>query len=159
MCAGKSGLEGLYPLTQSYSGFGLLSSPLQSNEHSLLGLGAFLRAKDVQWVKSKAGTFLKLEEFNLWSAEGVGVYVIWHEGHPGRVVKVGQGEIQERLGCHRRDREITSYNAYGSLLVTWALVPSRELDGIERYLGDSWRPLVGDRFPNAHPIPVNSPFA
>lgn len=113
----------------------------------------------VQWVKSQADTYLKLETFNLASASGIGVYVIWHTGQPGRVVKVGQGEIPERLGCHRRDQEILAYRASGELRVTWAIVPAYQLDGIERYLGDYWKPLIGDRFPDAVPIPVNSPFA
>lgn len=113
----------------------------------------------VEWIKSRADTYLKLQTFDLSSASGVGVYIIWHAGNPARVVKVGQGDIVERLGCHRRDRSILAYAAKGTLYVTWAIVPASQLDGIERYLGDYLKPLIGDRFPIARAIPVNSPFA
>jgi hypothetical protein len=36
----------------------------------------------------------------------VGVYVIWHEGNPSRVVRVGHGEIRERLHYHQEDPEV-----------------------------------------------------
>jgi len=113
---------------------------------------------DIHWVLSKAGTYLKFEAFNLATVTGAGVYIIWHEGQPGRVVKVGQGDIQERLGVHRQDQEICSYREAGILRVTWAIVPAAQRDGVERYLGDYWTPLVGDRFPDAAPIAVNQPF-
>lgn len=113
----------------------------------------------VDWIKSRADTYLKLETFDLTTAGGVGVYIIWHAGNPALVVKVGQGDIVERLGCHRRDAAILAYANQGTLLVTWAIVPASQLDGIERYLGDYWKPLIGDRFPIATAIPVNSPFA
>lgn len=112
----------------------------------------------VSWIISKAGTYLEFETFNLAGVSGAGVYIIWHKGQPGRVVKVGQGDIPSRLGSHRRDGAICAYRQCGMLLVTWAIVPASQLDGIERYLGDHWKPLIGDRFPDAVPIAVNQPF-
>lgn len=86
----------------------------------------------------------------------VGVYIIWHTGQPSQVVRVGQGAIKERLSAHRKDPEITKF---GDLRVTWAVVKSQYRDGVERYLADTWDPLVGDAFPDVDPIAVNSPFA
>lgn len=114
--------------------------------------------RSVHWVVSTTDSWLAFETFNLSSASGVGVYIIWHEGQPGRVVKVGQGDIVDRLGAHRRDNAICAYRQYGKLFVTWAILPAAQLDGVERYLGDYWTPLVGDRFPAAVPIAVNQPF-
>src|SRR5262249_37309068 len=87
-----------------------------------------------------------------------GVYIIWHEGNPGRVVRLGQGApISGRLSSHRNDVKVTQYRAYGKLRVTWASVSSIYRDGVERYLADQWPPLVGDSFPDVLPIAVNSP--
>ena len=84
-----------------------------------------------------------------------GVYIIWHEGNPSRIVRIGQGKIADRLGAHRNDATITQY---GNLRATWASVPVHQMDGVERYLADTWNPLVGDAFPATGPIAVNSPF-
>ena len=88
-----------------------------------------------------------------------GVYLIWYEGKPGRVVRVGQGDISDRLSKHRNDPAIVGYAARGALKVTWADVPVPQRDGVERYLSDQWDPLVGDAFPDARPIEVNSPWS
>ena len=85
-----------------------------------------------------------------------GVYVIWMTELRAQVIRVGQGIIADRLGAHRNDPEIL---AYGDLRVTWASVPERYLDGVERYLADTWHPRVGDVFPKVAPIAVNPPFA
>lgn len=88
----------------------------------------------------------------------VGVYIIWHEGNPGRVVYVGQGDVAKRLCVHRNNKEITDYGKNGALRVTWASVPVGLMGGIERYLADKWNPLVGDAHPDVVPIAVNSPW-
>lgn len=114
----------------------------------------------LNWLKSKADTWLKLRTMNLASISVTsGVYIIWHTGNPGRVVRVGQGDIAERMTCHRTDADVLHYEQYGELRATWASVPAHQLDGVERYLADHWKPPVGDRFPNVAPIAVNSPFA
>jgi hypothetical protein len=112
----------------------------------------------VQWIKSKAGSWLDLETFDLSSVQSqtFGVYVIWHRGNPSRVVTVGQGKIAERLGSHRSDSAILKYSSLG-MNVTWASVSASQADGVERYLADRCRPLVGDRYPAAAPIVVNLP--
>jgi len=88
----------------------------------------------------------------------VGVYVIWHEGNPSRVVRVGHGEIRERLHYHQEDPEVLAYSRFGTLRVTWVAVQSDQMPGVERYLVEHWKPLVEDRPPKVVPIAVNSPF-
>jgi len=112
------------------------------------------------WYKcGNDGHWCSLVDLDLDSIKDVGgVYIIWLEGDPGRVVCVGQGNFKERFSKHRSDSEILVYRAYGKLRVTWASVPSSQRDGVERYLVETWRPLVGDAFPDALPIAVNSPW-
>lgn len=81
-----------------------------------------------------------------------GVYIIWQHG--GLVIRVGQGIIRDRIADHRTNRAIT---AYSNLYVTWAPVLAQYRDGVERYLADTLKPVVGDAFPNANPITVNIP--
>lgn len=111
----------------------------------------------LNWIK--CGTsWCPLTNVNLSNVTAQGVYIIWHEGNPGRVVRVGQGDIAARLAAHRTDPAITYYARNGVLRVTWASVQAGSRDGVERYLADLWTPLVGDAFPDADPIAVNSPW-
>lgn len=114
--------------------------------------------QNLVWTKCTDG-WCSLNRVNLSNVTTVGVYIIWHAGNPGRVVRIGQGNIKERLCCHRDDSAVQAYAKHGDLKVTWAAAPAGLLNGIERYLSDHWKPLVGDRFPDALPIPVNSPWA
>jgi hypothetical protein len=89
--------------------------------------------------------------------EVVGVYVIWHGGDNPRWVRVGQGKIKDRLAAHLKDPRVTAYRQ-SRLFVTWAEVPTHLLDGVEKFLSDECDPLVGERFPDRNPIPVNLPM-
>lgn len=109
----------------------------------------------VSWIKSTTDTWLPLETVDLSGVTARGVYVIWHEGQPARVVRLGQGNIADRLRSHRTDTAITGFRARGVLRVTWASLPVAQWDGVERYLADRYSPLVGDAFPDVTPIPVN----
>jgi hypothetical protein len=115
---------------------------------------------NVTWIKC-GDHWCSLENLNLDSVGDVaGVYIIWHEGNPGRVVRIGQGNpIADRLSAHRSDEEVLAYGNTGTLRVTWAIVASSTLrNSIERYLADTWTPLVGDAFPDVRPMAVNSPW-
>lgn len=113
----------------------------------------------LSWVKcGNATDWCSLESVNLSKVNTEGVYIIWHQGNPGRVVRVGQGNIADRVESHRQDSGITAHEKYGSVRVTWAYVEARYRDGVERFLAEKWKPLVGERFPNAQPIAVNSPW-
>jgi hypothetical protein len=116
----------------------------------------------VTWMKcGDDNHWCSLENLNLDNlGDTAGVYIIWHEGNPARVVRVGQGNpIKDRLSAHRNDMQILAYKAIGRLRVTWASVPYRERDGVEKYLADTWCPLVGDAFPDVDAIAVNSPWS
>ena len=114
----------------------------------------------LNWVKCGDGAnWCPLETVTLDEVNASGVYIIWHEGNPGRVVRVGQGDIKDRLCKHRKDKDVLAYKSSGILRVTWASVPLFQRDGVERYLANTWSPLVGDVFPDALPIAVNSPWS
>lgn len=113
----------------------------------------------LNWFKcGDDGHWCDLEALNLGTVSESGVYIIWHEGSPGRVVRLGQGDVADRLGAHRNDEEILAYKKFGKLRVTWATVPAAQRDGVERYLANGWPPLVGGAFPDAQPIAVNAPW-
>lgn len=117
------------------------------------------RKLDVKWFKcGNDGHWCSLENLDLSTVTESGVYIIWHEGNPGKVVRIGQGDVADRLGKHRKDQEILAYKKNGALRVTWASVPASQQDGVERYLADRWSPLVGDAYPDVDPIEVNSPW-
>lgn len=113
----------------------------------------------VKWMKcGDDGHWCNLKTLNLDNNTTKGVYIIWHEGNPGRVVRIGQGDIADRLKVHRNDDEILGYEEFGTLRVTWAAVSAAQRDGVEVYLSDRYPPLVGDVFPDAESIAVNSPW-
>ena len=85
------------------------------------------------------------------------MYILWHGGENARVVYVGQGDVVARITAHRQDDRILSYSQLG-LYVTWASVALVHQNGVERYLADQWRPLVGDAHPAVTPIAVNAPW-
>ena len=115
---------------------------------------------ELNWMKCVGDVWCKLNAVNLDHRhfDGLeGVYVIWHGGTAASVVYVGQGMIRDRLREHRRDESIQEFKEF-DLYVTWARVDQTKRDGVERYLADFWKPLVGDRHPDAKPLAVNSPW-
>ena len=118
-------------------------------------------ALNLAWTKcGDDNHWCSLENLDLASVgDSAGVYIIWHEGNPGRVVRLGQGDpIADRLGAHRLDKKTLAYRESGILRVTWASVPAAQRDGVERYLANTWPPLVGEAFPDVLSIAVNSPW-
>ena len=104
--------------------------------------------------------FYRLDLSGKAISEASGVYIIFYLGQnnqPGKVVRVGQGDIADRLLAHRDDPDIAAYKGKG-LLVTWARVHGQQQDGVENYLFNTFSPLVGERCPDCDPIEVNSPF-
>jgi len=112
----------------------------------------------LHWVKCQGDAWCSLEGLKLDSVNAEGVYLIWHAGEKPRVLRLGQGNIADRLGVHRADSQILAYKKYGDLMVTWASVQKSQRDGVERHLANTWNPLVGETFPDVQPIAVNSPF-
>lgn len=113
----------------------------------------------LHWVKSTTGDWLSFDNVDLSNVTAEGVYIIWHDGDPGRVVRLGQGNIKARLLAHRNDTAITAHRSKGKLRVTWASVSAAQRDGVECHLAGYWNPLVGDAFPDCPPIEVNSPWS
>jgi hypothetical protein len=111
----------------------------------------------LQWVRLTTGGFCPFETVDLTNVTAKGVYIIWYSGQPGRVVRVGQGDIVDRLIVHRSDPDILAYRAH-KLWVTWAAVPPAQRSAVERYLANQYPPLVGDAFPDVAPIAVNAPW-
>lgn len=111
----------------------------------------------LSWIKCQNDQWCGLESVTLESIGDVsGVYLIWHGGQTSRWVRVGQGNIKDRLSAHRKDPEILAYRSHG-LYVTWANVHASQQDGVEAYLASACSPLVGERFPGRTPIEVNLP--
>lgn len=131
------------------------SSPMHELLTSQIGLN---------WKKCYGDVWCRLNTVNLdheyFTKDISGVYIIWHGGRPSikpRVVYVGQGNIKERIMEHRQTPEIQAYEHLG-LYVTWARVSEKYLDSVEAYLADKWDPIVGESYPEALPIEVNSPW-
>lgn len=118
---------------------------------------------ELKWIKKKNGNSFLFNEVNLDRDsfnDLFGVYVIWHPNYfsKPRAVRLGQGNIRDRLKSHRENTQITSYeNLKHPLLVTWAKVDGRSVSGVEAYLADELKPLVGKRFPKVTHKPVNLP--
>ncbi|MDE5422424.1 hypothetical protein L3073_09420 [Ancylomarina sp. DW003] len=110
----------------------------------------------VDWIKCQNDNWCDFLTVNLSNEHFDnlhGVYIIWS----GKtVVRLGSGEIKDRIADHRDNTEIT---AYTNLKVTWARVNANQMQGVEKYLADTYKPAVGERFPNRTPIEVNSPWA
>lgn len=122
-----------------------------------------MNAVEVDWIKCGEDKHW-CDFFNLDLSNNLhdvsGVYIIFYLGNrleEGRVVRVGQGDIADRLKKHRQDPDILKYKNK-NLKVTWAPVHGAQQDGVEKYLADTWNPLVGERFPDRAQIKVNSPF-
>lgn len=108
----------------------------------------------VSWVQCTGGVWCALERVDLRTVNGSGVYVIWAGN---RWVYVGQGDIASRVQAHKSNPVILAFRNIGQLMVTWAMVPASQMDGIERYLADTLAPAVGEQHPAVLPIPVNLP--
>jgi hypothetical protein len=110
------------------------------------------------WIKGRATAWLSFEtlpNFSRISADGV--YILWYGGPKPGIVRIGKGDISSRLNANRADPKILVYRSLG-LYVTWAEVPFSLQDGVERYLADQLRPIVGDPHADVTPIPVNLPW-
>lgn len=86
------------------------------------------------------------------------VYIIRHWWNTPKVVRVGQGNIKNRLAEHRINPQITKYKNLG-LFVTRAKVSPEYRDWVEKYLADVFNPIVWERFPDHQSVPVNSPWS
>lgn len=90
-----------------------------------------------------------------------GVYIIWTGIEDRTVLKVGSGNIKEKLAAHLRDPEIQAYKPT-RLYVTWAstlsVIGEKKIQkGIEKFLEIAFKPkLMGDS-PDVDLVLVNLP--
>lgn len=111
----------------------------------------------LNWIKNTFNEWLDPRNTNWDSISGYGVYVVWSPGTllgGPTYLKVGQGDIKDRMQAHMRDFRITRYP---QLRFTFAFVHPSRVDGVEKYLGGVLRPLVAERFPDTFPVAVNLP--
>lgn len=111
----------------------------------------------VTWKSNAENGWCALDSVRLIGLRTVGVFMIWYMGTPGRVVLVGQGDIAARLLAAQSDEAVQAFKGRGKLFATWAQVSSARIGGIERYLAETWSPLIESPCPDENPIEVNSP--
>jgi hypothetical protein len=123
--------------------------------------------RNLHWIKNGQNNewfdFLRLNLNAPYFNDKRGAYAIWYTSSisgTSKVIRLGQGDIGDRLREHRNNPDITRYSSLGQLKVTWALVDNinffeADLDGVEAYLSDLYQPLIGDRFPFVQQITVN----
>jgi len=66
----------------------------------------------LEWIKCEENHWCNLLTVVLESVhfDGLeGVYIIWHGGQNPATVRVGQGNIRDRLSAHKEDSEILEY--------------------------------------------------
>lgn len=110
----------------------------------------------IEWGKCNSGkwcNFVYLDLDHEIFKDLNGVYIIFNE--KDGVIRIGSGDIKDRITKHRNDEKITKYK---DLLVTWAKVNANQMEAVERFLADTYNAKVGDRFPDKTPIKVNLPF-
>ena len=100
-----------------------------------------------------------------------GVYIIWRPTvnlppdylpQMRLVIKVGQAQdVLARVRELLADDQINFYRRVDGhevhLQSAWAAVSPPQLDGVERFLGESLYPVVAERFPDVPAIPVTLP--
>ena len=97
---------------------------------------------------------------------GTGVYIVRQA--TGATVVVGQGVVKDRLSALQKDGRVLRYDSPGSpLQATWATIEglqqtrmlyATQLDGIERYLAETLKPLIVRSYPDVAPVPVPLPM-
>ena len=117
----------------------------------------------VQWGTCENDRWCDLWKVRLKNPKLVGVYIIWRVAPKPlmqlkQVVYVGQGVVQDRIEEHREDFDILTELVEHDAYVTWAALRPSALNGVERYLANLLKPLVGVRHPAAEPIPVSLPW-
>ena len=119
----------------------------------------------VNWTRNTQNNewfdFLKLNLDSPYFSNKKGVYVIWYTSPlAAKVVRLGSGNIAERLKEHRSNQDILKYSGLGQMKVSWIIadnnpVKDSDLLGIEAFLANHYSPLIGDRYPDVTPIQVN----
>jgi len=112
----------------------------------------------LHWRKPAGNGWYALDSINTSAIDTVGLFIIWHDGDPGRVIRVSQGDVGRQLQLEQISPQVLKFRIFGELRVTWAAVPAPLRDGIERYLANLFRPQVGERYPLTLPLAANAPW-
>lgn len=123
-----------------------------------------MQPRRVTWVKNTQNNdwfdFLRLNLDAPYFAGKRGIYVIWYTSPSvAKVVRLGQGDIADRLKEHRSNPEIMKFSSVGQLKVSWIIVDNivisnNDLNGIEQFLAKTYSPSVGIYPTNYIDIPV-----
>ncbi|MDW6026063.1 hypothetical protein SAZ10_30320 [Mesorhizobium sp. BAC0120] len=117
----------------------------------------------LNWIsRDTTGQLLRLYDVNLSTIDVHGVYVIYRSGTVSTsptAIRVGQGDVADRLQEHRGNSTIKAHAKIGNVYVAFASVAPLLIDGVERFLVDRYRPLIGDVIPKVLPVPASLPFA
>ncbi len=116
----------------------------------------------MEWMKCMGDRWCDLFDVVLESnhfdkLEGVYIIWYWHKNYFPCAVRVGQGNIRERLLQEKQRPAVLALKDY-DLLVTWASVEKSQRDGVERYLGETLAPIIKRLLPKASPIRVMLPW-
>lgn len=113
-----------------------------------------LKKYSLNWRVKKDGNYYTLFGNDYKSLTYPAVYKIFTYDV---ILKVGQSRnIGYRITDHQQNKDFQNYNKRNILLfISWAKAPESYLDGVEAYLGKYYQPLIGERFPDVAPIPVN----
>lgn len=120
-------------------------------------------AIEVEWFKCKSVGWCDLFKVNLENElvkETEGIYICWTGtgiDDSLTVMKVGQGYIYDIIIDLRNDLEIEAFRNKG-VFITWARVPSYRLNGIEKYLNETLKPLFKSEKISAWSVKVNIPW-
>ena len=114
----------------------------------------------IDWVKETPDRWFRLDFVDLAKIKTYGVFVIWKPGvariTPSVTILVGHGDVATSLLNARHDVAVSKHGR--DLLVTWAAVDILYVAGVEAYLVQQLRPLVGRKLPLASVHPVNIPL-
>ncbi len=106
----------------------------------------------VKWVKNTQNQdwfdLLKLNVYSPYFNNIFGVYVIWYTtSSGGKVIKIGTGNIGEKLRIEKTNPEILRFSNFGQLKVTWSIISPMTISGVLAYLSDEYNPVLGETVP------------
>ncbi len=117
---------------------------------------------ELQWNRCGEEKWCNLFTLNLGYPtldELRGVYIIFSEAQSEnerhKTIAIGKGIVAYEIRKKRADSRI---KAFPALRVTWADVRRRDVDGVERYLIHTLKPIVSQTVDDGGLIQVNLPF-
>ena len=142
-----------------YALFQLAASSPRTNRRYQAQSGVFSSERPIQltvkWIKYRKQGWVKLNTLNLEKVKANGVFIIWKPKSKNNVIRIGQGNIANKLQALRNDPKITRFGS--DLLVSWASIQLKYRDGVERYLYEQYSPVTSERMNCTPLVYVNLP--